>query len=114
MKPDAKDIVFDWEHTEYAFIEPGKIMEYDTVPNLDFGLGRCLVGAETEKALNALRDDHESGAHAMATSALDMLLRIVQSGDLSDAHDAKAFWEDLRMVAWHLAKNGRPRQVSVA
>jgi 8-oxo-dGTP pyrophosphatase MutT (NUDIX family) len=109
LKPGAKEIVFDWEHTEYAFIAPGQIIDYDTVPNLDFGLGRCLVGPETRKALDALRDDHESGAQAMALSALDMLSNIIQRGDLAQVGERKEFWEQLRMVAWHLAKNGRPR-----
>lgn len=108
MKEGAKDIKFDWEHTEYEFIKPKDLESYDTVPNLGFGLGRCLVGPETEKSLNALRDDHESGAQAMALLALEMLLKIARGSDLTHVSETKEYWKEFRMIAWHLAKNGRP------
>lgn len=108
LKPGAKDIVFDWEHTEYAFIDPKALSEWDTVPNLEFGLKRCLVGPDTERALNLLREDHESGAQALAMSALDFLLQISRGNDLAHVGTVEEFWKELRFAAWHLAKNGRP------
>jgi translation initiation factor 2B subunit (eIF-2B alpha/beta/delta family) len=110
MNEGSKEITLDWEHTEYRFITPDDLKDYDTVPNLEFGMKRCFVGPETEKSLNALRSDHESGAQALAVLALNMLLKAVQGSDFSPAavRDPKQFWKELRMIAWHLAKNGRP------
>ena len=108
MKDGGKDIKFDWEHTEYRFVAPTDLANYDTVPNLDFGLRRVLVGPETEKSLNALRNDHQSGAQGLALLALDMLLKAVRGSDLAHVNKTEEFWRELRMVAWHLAKNGRP------
>jgi len=108
MKDGAKDIKFDWEHTEYQFVAPKDLGNYDTVPSLDFALRRVLVGPETETSLNALRNDHESGAHGLALLSLDMLLKAVRGGDLAHVNQTEEFWRELRMIAWHLAKNGRP------
>ena len=55
-----------------------------------------------------LRDDHESGAQALALLALEMLLSAVKGNDLSNLVDTEEFWKELRLIAWHLAKNGRP------
>jgi translation initiation factor 2B subunit (eIF-2B alpha/beta/delta family)/ADP-ribose pyrophosphatase YjhB (NUDIX family) len=108
MKDGAKDMKLDWEHTEYEFISPKDIVNYDAVPNLDFGLRRVLVGPETERSLNALRNNHESGAQGLALLALDMLLKAVRGNDLAHVDKTEDFWNELRMIAWHLAKNGRP------
>jgi len=108
MKEGSKDIKFDWEHTEYTFVMPDELKSYETVPNLAWGLGRCLVGKETEEGLKALRDDHESGAQGMALLALNMLLKAVRGKDLAHVSQTEEFWRELRMIAWHLAKNGRP------
>lgn len=107
MKDDSKDIEFDWEHTEYKFIDPKDFKSYDTVPNLEAGFRRCLVGPETEKALAMLRDDHESGAQQMASNALHALLEIGEK-DLAHITDTSEFWREWRLAAWHLAKEGRP------
>jgi translation initiation factor 2B subunit (eIF-2B alpha/beta/delta family) len=108
MKDGAKDIKIDWEHTEYRFVAPKDLANCDTVPKLSFGLGRVLVGPETERSLNALRNDHESGAQGLALLALDMLLKAVRGSDLAHIDNTEEFWRELRMIAWHLAKNGRP------
>lgn len=108
MKDGAKDIKIDWEHTEYKFIKPKDLLNYETVPNLRFGLGRCLIGPETEKSLNTLKNDHESGAQTMALFALKSLLKAVRGSDLSSIRETEEFWRELRMIAWHLAKNARP------
>jgi translation initiation factor 2B subunit (eIF-2B alpha/beta/delta family) len=80
----------------------------DHVPQLEVGLSRVLIGSESEKDLAVLRDDHESGAQALALKALDLLLKAVQSKELSSLTTSREFWKELRWRAWHLAKNGRP------
>src|SRR4051812_9259868 len=56
----TREITFDWEHTEYKFIKPEDLANYDHVPQLELGLARVMVSPETEKAIAILRDDHES------------------------------------------------------
>ncbi|KAI9822613.1 MAG: Initiation factor 2B-like protein [Pycnora praestabilis] len=51
LKPGAKEIVLDWEHTEYKFIPPADIEKYDTVAHLPKSLGQALEGADGELAL---------------------------------------------------------------
>jgi len=69
---------------------------------------RIMVSPETEKALAVLRDDHESGAQALALKALDLLSKAVQSDEIGGLGTSREFWTELRWRAWHLAKNGRP------
>lgn len=108
LKDGAKPIQFDWEHTEYRFIKPEEVQNYDHVPQLEVGMERVMVGPETEGALAILRDDHESGAQALAIKALELLLKAVQGEELSRLETSEDFWRELRWRAWHLAKNGRP------
>ncbi|RFU24249.1 hypothetical protein B7463_g12087, partial [Scytalidium lignicola] len=108
LKPGAKPITFDWEHTEYKFIKPDEMEQYEHVPQLEVGMRRVLVSDETEKGLQALREDHESGAQALAVKALQILLNSVQQGDLSKLDNTEDFWNQFRWMAWHLGKNGRP------
>ncbi|TVY21137.1 Ribose 1,5-bisphosphate isomerase [Lachnellula arida] len=108
LRDGAKPIKFDWEHTEYHFVKPEELDSMDHVPQLEIGLSRILVSSETEKDVAVLRDDHESGAKALALKALELLLKTVQSGELASLSTSKEFWEELRWRAWHLAKNGRP------
>jgi translation initiation factor 2B subunit (eIF-2B alpha/beta/delta family) len=100
--------VIDWEHVEYRFIRPDELAGYDTVPRLEESLSRIMVGRETESALTKLHDDHQSGAELLALIALGELLKIVRGEDFKSVSTTQEFWRELRMVAWHLAKNGRP------
>jgi translation initiation factor 2B subunit (eIF-2B alpha/beta/delta family) len=108
LNDGAKNIHVDWEHTEFRFIKPDELHDYDTVPRLQQSLSRILVSPETEIGLKALKDDHHSGAGVLASIALVTLSKIVQGEDLKSASTADEFWREFRMVAWHLAKNGRP------
>lgn len=108
LKPDAKPIKFDWEHTEFKFIKPDDLEQYEHVPQLEVGMRRVLVNDETEKGLQVLREDHESGAQVLALKALKILLNSVNQGELSKLPTTKKFWNELRWMAWHLGKNGRP------
>ena len=69
---------------------------------------RILVSEETERGLKMLRDDHESGAQALAVKALQILLDMVRGSELQKLGTSVEFWTELRWRAWHLAKNGRP------
>lgn len=108
LKEGAKPIQFDWEHTEYRFIKPEDIQNYDHVPQLEVGMERVMVSPETEEALAILRNDHESGAQALAIKALELLLKAIRGEELSRLGTSEDFWRELRWRAWHLAKNGRP------
>jgi translation initiation factor 2B subunit (eIF-2B alpha/beta/delta family) len=108
LKDSAKPIKFDWEHTEYKFIKPEDIQNYDHVPQLEIGMERVLVSPETEEALAILKNDHESGAQALAVEALELLLQAVRGEELSKLETSEEFWREVRWRAWHFAKNGRP------
>jgi translation initiation factor 2B subunit (eIF-2B alpha/beta/delta family) len=112
LRPDAKPIKFDWEHTEYRFVKPEDLGKYDHVPQLEIGMERVLVSEETESGLKVLMDDHESGAQALAVKALEILLAFVRGEKMAKLGDPEEFWKELRWGAWHLAKNGRPNMGS--
>lgn len=69
---------------------------------------RVMVSPETERGLAVLRNDHESGAQALALKALEILLSMVRGTGLQSVGNSEEFWSELRRRAWHLAKNGRP------
>ena len=69
---------------------------------------RVMVSPETEKGLAILRNDHESGAQGLALKALEILYNIIRGDALSRFSSSEDFWRELRWIAWHLAKNGRP------
>lgn len=108
LKLCTKPIHLDWEHTEVRFVKPVDLSKYDHVPLLELGMQRVLVSAETETGLQELRTDHQSGAQALALKALKILLESVQKGDLNKLSRVVDFWRELRWMAWHLGKNGRP------
>lgn len=108
LKSNAKEIKFDWEHTEYKFVRPEDLDKCVHVPQLEVGLERVTVSPMTEKALAALRSDHESGAQALALKALEFLLEAARSEELAGIWSSEDYWRELRWRAWHLAKNGRP------
>ena len=41
-------ITLDWEHTEYVWIDPKDMTQYDTVPNLSLSLTRGLLKGEKQ------------------------------------------------------------------
>jgi 8-oxo-dGTP pyrophosphatase MutT (NUDIX family) len=40
---DTDEVMIDWEHTEFRWIEPDEIDKYDTVPRLPVGLRKVLL-----------------------------------------------------------------------
>ncbi|KAF4628388.1 hypothetical protein G7Y89_g9767 [Cudoniella acicularis] len=108
LKEGAKPITFDWEHTEYHFIKSEDVEKYDHVPQLEVGMQRVMVSPDTERALAVLRDDHESGAEALAVKALNLLKQALRWDEILALSTAEEFWRQFRWIVWHLAKNGRP------
>ena len=99
----------NWKHTEHRFVAPEEVETYDTVPDLDITLWRTLTGPDTAEGLRDLREDHVSGARSLATKAVRILLISVTGADLDWSSNVRSYWRGFRLVAWHLAVNGRPR-----
>ncbi|OBT58747.1 hypothetical protein VE04_00716, partial [Pseudogymnoascus sp. 24MN13] len=104
--PDTP-ITIDFEHTEYTFVTPSQLSEYDTVPALADTTLRVPPGADADGALCTLRSDHTSGATALATLAL-LTLRRALLPPLSTAPTTAVQWRATRLLAWTLAKSARP------
>lgn len=81
-----------------------------------------LAGLTLAKGLHQLQTDHHSGARELAGMALgifkNVLLELDSSLDSDNAdggndsdgdneEGSKAWWDDVRMIVWHLWKNGR-------
>ncbi len=108
MDDPAKELIIEGEHTEYKFIDPQDLTKNDTVPALDVSLRSLFPGPETERGLQALKNDHDHGAEALGGLALGTLRNAIHGEDLQGSQTPEEFWRDLRLVAWILAKNGRP------
>lgn len=108
LNDPTKKLVIEGEHTEYKFIKPEELGEYDHVSALEEGMKRVLPGPAVTKGLDRLRDDHDNGAEVLAMAALSTLKEVVYSEDSKSATTAEEFWKELRLAAWTLAKNGRP------
>ena len=108
LKPHAPSIRINWKHTEYRFVQPEDVETYATVPDLDITLWRTLTGPDTAEGLKDLREDHSSGARSLATKAVRILLIAVMGADLDWSSNVRSYWRGFRLVAWHLAVNGRP------
>ncbi|RYP03110.1 hypothetical protein DL764_005371 [Monosporascus ibericus] len=109
-------IMTDWEHEGWEWHDPSEVNEserFGGVPKLVNSLRRVWpeydLGPDAGKALTSdlqrLRDDHESGARQLAGMAISTLREVIAKMD-SSAMD-NTWWENVRMVAWHLCKNGR-------
>ena len=89
-------------------MQPEEVETYNTVPDLDITLWRTLTGPDTAEGLKELREDHSSGARSLATKAVRILLISVTGADLDWSSNVVSYWRAFRLVAWHLAVNGRP------
>ena len=108
LSPTAPGIRINWKHTEFRFVQPEDVETYATVPDLDITLWRTLTGPDTAEGLKDLREDHASGARSLATKAVRILLISVMGSDLDWSSNVESYWRGFRLVAWHLAVNGRP------
>lgn len=61
---------------------------------------------ELHESLLAMRNDHESGARHMATTALQHLHDVLAT--IKTRESKGLLWRQTRMIAWHLIHNGRP------
>ena len=112
----ATQIQLDWEHESYDWFDVESAVrtcEEDGVPNLlrslrrvwfDIDLGEN-AGRALRDGLQALRDDHESGARQLASKAVETFIHVVQT--LEGREDGEKWWKNLRTAGWHLWKNGR-------
>ncbi|KAL2870612.1 translation initiation factor eIF-2B subunit family protein [Aspergillus lucknowensis] len=108
----------DWEHEGWQWYDPSavihdEIFESSGVPHLRESLRRVWFEGEMNErtgkglgaALEKLHYDHESGSHELTAIALKAFRDfVIQS---QDGMNNASWWEDLRMAAWHLVKNGR-------
>ncbi|KAL7920298.1 hypothetical protein ACQKWADRAFT_299068 [Trichoderma austrokoningii] len=111
----SEGIKIDWEHEAFQWFDPDDISDdeaFQGVPRLkeslrrvwfDIDLGRD-AGHVLSTGLQALQDDHVSGARELAAKALDIYLDVIPR---IDASDRAAWWKNVRFAAWHLWKNGR-------
>ncbi|RYP55109.1 hypothetical protein DL768_000228 [Monosporascus sp. mg162] len=109
-------IVTDWEHEGWEWHDPSEVNEserFGGVPKLVDSLRRVWpeydLGPDAGKALTSglqrLRDDHASGARQLAGMAISTLREVIAKMDSSTIDNT--WWENVRMAAWHLCKNGR-------
>jgi len=101
LTSSPEKITIDWEHTEYKFIPPQKILELQTVPNLWEAFGRIFVDSSNEKELNSIRDNKGEGATGLASAALKFLSRFVNNLK-NENPSLEEFKEKLKDIAWHL------------
>ncbi|KAA8643993.1 hypothetical protein EYZ11_006586 [Aspergillus tanneri] len=105
----------DWEHERWEWYDPRAVRDeanFGGVPRLKESLCRVwFEGAMSEPAsqilstgLNRLRTDHKSGANELTAIALNVFRDFIMH--TRNALD-ETWWTTVRMVAWHLVKNGR-------
>ncbi|CEL09406.1 hypothetical protein ASPCAL12542 [Aspergillus calidoustus] len=113
-----KAIQTDWEHEGWNWYDPTTVVNNassgdEYVPHLRESLRRVWFEGELSDAageafasgLEKLHKDHSSGSHELTTIALEIFRDYVtQTKDY--IFEAK-WWDDARMAAWHLVKNGR-------
>jgi translation initiation factor 2B subunit (eIF-2B alpha/beta/delta family)/ADP-ribose pyrophosphatase YjhB (NUDIX family) len=110
-------IKLDWEHESYNWFDIDELLNGDEhsiggVPKLLESLRRVWfevdlgqpAGGMLSAGLKALQEDHESGARVLATKALAVYKEVITNLDSSDG---ERWWCNVRLVGWHLWKNGR-------
>ena len=109
-------IHIDWEHDSWEWHDPHQVEDSETfggVPRLSESLRRVYfeieIGAGAGKVLSdgleTLRKDHQSGARQLAGTALEILRDVIQQ--LDDPRPSQDWWRKVRLVSWHIWKNGR-------
>lgn len=115
---DTSVLKIDWEHLncEWNKVEDilsGEILN-DCVPRLEVTLGQVWVDPASDlyQGLETLRLDHSHGARELATTAVNALIKIVESdqqnGKPGTPEQVRQWWKNFRLQAFHLAFNGRP------
>ncbi|KAL1961673.1 hypothetical protein VTN77DRAFT_1348 [Rasamsonia byssochlamydoides] len=113
----------DWEHEGWEWHDPDAVLAvtdeeaFGGVPRLkeslrrvwfegDFG-PQSTAGRTLAAGLERLQTDHESGSRQLAAIALGVFRETIVEMGGPDGGDIEAWWEKVRMAAWHLWKNGR-------
>lgn len=110
-----EEIVTDWEHESWGWYDPRSVKDDDKfggVPHLATSLRRSWfeydlgdgAGGVLAAGLQALQEDHESGARVLAGKALEILADVLVALNTEDRGE---WWKYARTAAWHLWKNGR-------
>lgn len=113
---DRTRIRIDWEHEGYVWLDAAEVLRGEgCVPRLRDSFSRVYfegggemsvpAGRRLAEGLEELARDRESGARQLAGIALGIFRDVLSR--LSSSGDDGAWWSRVRMVAWHLWKNGR-------
>ncbi|KAI2725934.1 hypothetical protein CBS147332_2821 [Penicillium roqueforti] len=105
----------DWEHEGWQWYSPDAIQDDDKfggVPHLKESFRRVWFEVDmndgASKALitglKQLKADHQSGSHELTSIALRAYRDVI--AQMHEDIDTQ-WWENARMAAWHLWKNGR-------
>lgn len=111
----ASTIKIDWEHEGWEWHDPRAVSDNESfgeVPRLKESLQRVWfegslsprAGQALATGLERLRTDHESGANELTAIALTVFRDFIMY--TRNGLD-ESWWRTVRMVAWHLVKNGR-------
>ena len=109
-------IHIDWEHDSWEWHDPLRVEDTEAfggVPRLSESLRRVYfdieigvgAGKVLSDGLETLRKDHQSGARQLAGTALGILRDVIRQ--LDDARPSQDWWRKVRLVSWHIWKNGR-------
>ncbi|KAK4245123.1 Methylthioribose-1-phosphate isomerase [Corynascus novoguineensis] len=117
---DEQRIRIDWEHDGWEWHHPDIVIRDSEgaiggVPRLAESLRRVWfetdlgpqAGAVLSSGLEALSQDHESGARQLATAALQTLREAIAAMEEPDGKPTEEWWAKVRFMSWHLWKNGR-------
>lgn len=97
----------DWEHTMYKWINPEEIQNYQTVPKLEKAWRRVWLRGYLDVGLDRLKSDRIKGASELALEGLGVLRKFFDENYWRD-FSLDEMWEEILVVGWHIAKNGRP------
>jgi len=124
LQTPEENIKIDWEHTEFKFVDPVTLKDYNTVPNLVETYERVHVNSETEHELNAIRDNKSEGAAALARQSLSIPVHFSkrfqqkyttnqgQGQQLTEEQLLKRFIAELKNLAYHIS-NIRPTMAPI-
>jgi hypothetical protein len=116
LKETAQPITLDEEHTEYAFVRPDELKDYDHVPQLELGLRRITVNQELEEMLEVLSHARSTGDswQILTHTALDFLSVSIESGTLSKCTDSNDFFYQIKWYVWQFMHNALPDEPDAA
>lgn len=131
---EGDGITIDWEHDFYNWHDPEEVLSRldeegidatmcgqkfvprlaDSLKNVypEYKLG-TTAGRRLREGLQQLQNDHESGARELATIALNILkdilleIRPPKLRDERNEDNWNVWWRDVRLISWHIWKNGR-------